>query len=172
MHYLKITGIVIASCVLVAAAFLLWDEHTHAMRFAQGFQVGDESQPQHVLIATQGSPFKDALVAAVVEHLKSRAIYVKVIDVSALPTVHENDWTAVVLIHTWELGRAQADARTFSDHMRNKKKLIVVTTSGGGREKMPGIDAISAASVMNDVPARAAEVTAGLDALLAQQASQ
>jgi glycine cleavage system pyridoxal-binding protein P len=168
MHYLKITGIVIGAFLLVAAAFLLWDEHTHAMRVAPGFQVGDQSQPQHVLIATQGSPFKDALVAAVVEHLKSRVIHLRVIDVSELPAVHENDWTAVVIIHTWELGRAQADARTFSDHMTNKKKLIVVTTSGGGREKMPGIDAISAASVMNDVPARAAEVAARLDALLAQ----
>jgi hypothetical protein len=52
------------------------------------------------------------------------------------------------------------------DRLPDKKRLIVVTTSGGGREKMPGIDAISAASVMDDVPARVAEVTARLDTIL------
>jgi hypothetical protein len=50
------------------------------------------------LIATQGSAFKDSIVGAVVAHLKSLAVYVKVVDVSALPQVREADWDAIVVI--------------------------------------------------------------------------
>lgn len=166
MHRIKIVAIILGSCLLLAGGYLLWDEHAHAMRVAGSFEVGDASQPQHVLIATQGSAFKDALVAGLLASLKSRAVYIRVIDVSALRNVHENEWKAIIITHTWEFGRAQPDARAFVDRVPDKNKLIVVTTSGGGREKMPGIDAISAASVMDDVPARVAEVSARLDAIL------
>lgn len=159
-------AVIIGSCLLLAGGYLLWDEHAHAMRAVRSFDVGDASRPQHVLIATQGSAFKDALVAGVLVALQSRPVYVRVIDVSGLRAVHENDWNAIIIAHTWEFGRAQADARAFVDRVPDKNKLIVVTTSGGGREKLPGIDAISAASVMDDTPARVAEVTGRLDAVL------
>ena len=171
MHTIKVIAIVIASCLLLGGVFLLWDKHAHSMGVAKSFYVGDASLPQHVLIATQDSPFKDALVDGVIGYLRPRAIYVEVIDVSALPSVHENDWTAIIVTHTWELGKPQTDAKLFVDRIRDKKKLIVVTTSGGGREKIPGVDVISTASVMDNVPARVAEVTARLNALLPQNAS-
>ncbi len=166
MHRLKLIAIIIGSCLLLAGAYLLWDQHAHAMRVARPLVVGEASRPQHVLIATQGSAFKDALVAGVLAALQSRPVYVRVVNVSALREVHENDWNAIIIAHTWEFGRAQADARAFVERAPDKNKLIVVTTSGGGREKLPGVDAISAASVMDDTPARVAEITGRLDAIL------
>lgn len=166
MHRLKLIAIIIGCCLLLTGGYLLWNEHAHAMRIAGSFDVGDASRPQHVLIATQGSAFKDAVVAGVVAALQSRPINVHVIDVSALREVRAEDWNAIIILHTWEFGRAQKDASSFADRLRDKGKLIVVTTSGSGREKLPGIDAISAASVMDDTPARVAEITARLDALL------
>lgn len=46
------------------------------------------------------------------------------------------------------------------------RKVIVLSTSGGGTFKMEGIDAISSASEMIDVPQRVAELDTRLDALL------
>jgi hypothetical protein len=166
MHRLKLIAIIIGSCLLLMGGYLLWNEHAHAMRIARPFTVGDASRPQHVLIATQGSAFKDALVVGIVAALQSRPIYVQVIDVSALRDVHDDDWKAIIIAHTWEFGRGQADARAFVNRVPDKRKLIVVTTSGGGREKLPGIDAISAASIMDDTPARVAEIIGRLDDIL------
>jgi hypothetical protein len=166
MHRFKLIVIIMGSCLLLAGGYLLWNEHAHAMRVARPFAGGDTSRPQQVLIATQGSAFKDALVAGIVAALQSRPIYIRVIDVSALRDVHDNDWKAIIIVHTWEFGRAQGDARVFVDRVPDKRKLIVVTTSGGGREKLPGIDAISAASVMDDTPARVTEIIDRLDAIL------
>ena len=87
------------------------------------------------------------------------------IDVSALRDIQENEWNAT-LIHTWEFGHAQADAKRFVDRVSNKRKLIVVTTSGSGREKLPGVDAISAASVMDNTPARVTEIVERTNAIL------
>jgi hypothetical protein len=119
-----------------------------------------------VLIATQGSAFKDTLVARIVADLKPQAVYVRLIDVSALPTVHEKEWTAIVMLHTWEFGKPPSNAQAFVDGMRDRRKLIVVTTSGSGREKIGGVDAISSASVVRDVPTLLAEINPRLHALL------
>jgi len=92
--------------------------------------------------------------------------YLKVVDVSELPRIYENEWTAIVVLHTWEYGKPQADAAAFVARVGDKRKLIVVTTSGGGKQKMPGTDAISTASERRDVPTRVAEAMRTMDAIL------
>jgi hypothetical protein len=119
-----------------------------------------------VLVATQGSEFKDAVVGGVVEHLKARAVYVKVFDVSLLPAVNEDEWSAIVLIHTWEMRKPPAAVKTFVGSTRNSGKLVVLTTSGAGSFKMVGIDAISSASVVADAPSRAADIAVRVDDIL------
>jgi hypothetical protein len=145
--------------------------HQHRMAFAHAFETGEPTAPRRVLIATQGSAFKDALVAGIVEYLKPRAAYVQVMDVSGLPNIRPGDWTAIILIHTWEFGKPQADARAFADRVHDRNRLIIVTTSGNGREKLGGVDTISGASVVRDVPARLAQITIRLNALLEQRES-
>jgi len=141
------------------------------MGVAQSFAVGDTSVPQHILIATQGSPFKDALVAGIIDYLRPRGVYVKVIDVTALVGIQPRDWTGIIVVNTWEFHKPQADAKAFIDHVQDKTKLIVVMTSGSGQAKIPGVDVISAASVVTDVPARLAQIRPRLDAVLADRAT-
>jgi len=163
----KIIILALVSCVLLLAAPLsISYKQRHSMSVAPSFTVGDASLPRHVLIATQGSTFKDALVNGIVSYLKPRGAYVNVIDVSALPSIHEDEWTAMVVIHTWEFGKPQHDAMAFVERLQDKSKLIDVTTSGSGQQVISGIDAISAASVMRDEPGPLGAVTARLDALL------
>jgi hypothetical protein len=162
-------NILLAATTLIAAsiAFTGWYRVHYSMRVASSFEMNDARTTPRVLIATQGSEFKDAVLAGVIEHLIARAAYVKVVDVSALPGASEADWNAILVIHTWEMRKPPKEVKAFVDRARHSGKLVVLTTSGAGNFKMDGIDAISSASVIADVPARVAEIDARLDAIIA-----
>jgi hypothetical protein len=156
----------VATLIGASIAFAGWYQIHFSMSAARPFEVNDPQSSPRVLIATQGSEFKDAVVAGVVEHLEARAAYVKVIDVSALPGVDVSEWNAIVLLHTWEMRKPPEDVKAFVDRTRNSGKLVVLTTSGSGDFKLDGVDAISSASIIADVPARTADIAARLDAIL------
>ena len=122
---------------------------------ATPLEVGERGTGSAVLIATQGSEYKDAVVRALVDGLRRRSVYVRVADVSALPGIAETDWNVIVVVHTWQMGKPEPHAREFVERVKDRSKLVVLTTSGGGDEKMPGVDAISAASEVARAPADA-----------------
>ncbi len=166
----KNTLVVVAVVIAALLAFTVGYWAHHSMRPARGFAVNTrDTAHSTVLIATQGSVFKDSIVGAVLAHLKPLAVYVKVVDVSALPQVHEADWDAIVVIHTWEMNKPQPDAQRFVSRVQDLRKVVVLSTSGKGTFKIDGVDAISSASKMIDVPKRVAEINARVDALLNQQ---
>lgn len=156
----------LGAAVLVLLAFGTWYDLRYSMDEARSFEVGDTGADSRVLVATQGSGFKGAVVAGVVEHLRGRAAYVKVIDVSELSDVDASDWHAIVILHTWEMREPQADAKAFVDRAPDRRRIVVLGTSGEGSFRMEGVDAISTASTLADVPARVAEITARVDAIL------
>lgn len=156
----------IAVVVLALFLFLSWYKYHYSMTVAESFEINTPDLPKRVLIATQGSQFKDALVAAVVEELREQPVYIKVIDVSLLAGVDEEDWSAVVVIHTWENWKPQLDAKRFLRRMKMSEKVVVLSTSGSGDEKMEGVDAIAAASVMESVPDYAEVILERLKPLL------
>ena len=162
----KAVYLLAALFLLCAIAVPLRYTRQHSMFVAGSFEAGSSALEPRVLIATQGSSFKNALVDGLLAELKPRTGYLKVIDVANLSKIQEKEWAAIVVLHTWEYGKPQADAAAFVGRASEKRKLIVVTTSGGGAEKMPGIDAISAASAMRQVPAGVAEVTGRIESLL------
>ena len=158
--------ITIAALVLAIFAFLTWYKFHYSMDIAASFEVNTPESETRVLIATQGSEFKDAVVAGIVEHLRERQAYIKVIDVTALSQVIDDNWTAVVVIHTWENLKPQADARAFIERTKGSDKVIVLTTSGRGSYRIEGVNAITSASVMTDVSTHTLEITNRLDSLL------
>ncbi len=154
--------------VLALVTGIGWYLARHSMRAAAELEINSPTANERVLIATQGSSFKDSVVAGVIAHLKERHAYAKVIDVAALPLVREADWSAIVVLHTWEMEKPQQDAQRFIASARDPRKVIVLTTSGSGTARMPGVDAISSASEMIDVSNRVAEIDSRLDSLLAK----
>lgn len=158
--------IVIAVMALGLFLFLSWYKYHYSMGVAESFEVNAPDLDKRVLIATQRSEFKNAVVAAVVQRLRQRPIYIKVIDVSLLPGMDEADWNAVVVLHTWEYGEPQFDARDFLLREKVPDKVVVLTTSGAGDQKIEGVDAITTASVMTQVSANADAITARLEPLL------
>ena len=162
----KKIGIGVAALLVAVLALLTWYKFHYAMDVAQSYEVNAPALEHRVLIATQGSAFKDAVVSALIAHLKERKVYIKVIDVSALPGVDEGKWSAIVVIHTWENWKPQADAKAFLERAKDLNKVIVVTTSGRGDFKMEGVNAITSASVMANAPAIAAKIESRLAPLL------
>jgi ABC-type branched-subunit amino acid transport system substrate-binding protein len=166
MAWWKKILVAVGIIAVVLIGYMSWYLMRHSMHAARKFEVNSSSANTRVLIATQGSAFKDAIVAGVVQHLQPRQVYVNVIDVSALPSVREAQWNAIVVIHTWEMEKPQPDAKKFVDGVQDSRKVIVLTTSGAATRKLDGIDAISSASQMIDVPRRVEQINARIDAIL------
>jgi len=139
------------------------------MQIASTFEVNDPTYPLHILIATQGSDFKDSVVSGVINDLKSKPLYIKVVDVSELSSIKEEEWTSMIILHTWEYSRPQQDAKDFIERIKDKKKLIVLTTSGEGSFKINGIDGITSASRPADITIKRNEITRRVNDLLKTQ---
>jgi hypothetical protein len=159
--------LIIAAAVLAmfsAATAYTW---RYSMGLARSVEIAGSASGPNVLIATQGSKFKDAVTNGLLEQLHKQSAHVRVIDVTALPDINEADWDALVVIHTWEMRKPPVAVQTFIDRVQHRDKLVVLTTSGAGDFKLPGVDALSTASKMTDVSARGDEVARRVDALLA-----
>jgi hypothetical protein len=159
---LLIAAMLLAALVASAGWYLV----QNSMSVARGFEVNDPKARPRVLIATQGSAFKDAVVTGVVDGLGQRGAYVKVIDISSLGGVHEKDWNAIVILHTWQMGQPPVQVKEFVHGAREPYKLVALATSGRGDFKLDGVDAISSASRMAEVPARVAEVMTRVNSIL------
>jgi predicted small integral membrane protein len=163
-------GLLISIAVLavVVVGFLAWYRIHFAMSPVEGFTVNETSSEQRLLIATQGSAFKDAVVAGLLERLRQRPIFIRVIDVSALSDVNDSEWDAVIVLHTIEYGKAPVPAQAFVNRAGDAGKVVVLSTSGAGDFKIEGIDAISSASRMTDVQARVDELLGRIETVLAR----
>lgn len=137
---------------------------------ATPFEVGKPGMGPTVLIATESTPYKDSVVRGLVDELRPRVGYIRVADVSMLPSLSERDWDAIVVLHGWRAGRAERHARAFVDGSQVRDKLVVLTTSSSGDEKMPGVDAISAASEVERAPADAHNLVEHVERILAAAA--
>jgi hypothetical protein len=170
-HWRKVL-LVGGAVAVLAFGFATWYRIHYSMAPAQAFELAGGPSAPRVLIATQGSSFKDSIVAGVVDHLRKRQAYVRVIDVTGLPRENVSEWSAIVVLHTWEMRKPPATVKAFIDGLADKRSLVVLTTSGAGDFKMEGVDAISAASRTEDVPTRVAEINARVDAILANASPQ
>ena len=166
----RVRGLLISIALLavVVIAFLAWYRIHFAMSPVEAFAVNEPSSGQRLLIATQGSAYKDAVVGGIVERLRQRPIFIRVIDVSVLADVNDSEWDAIVVLHTIEYGKPPAPAQAFVDRTGDARKVVVLSTSGAGDFKIEGIDAISSASRMADVPARVDELLGRIETVLAR----
>lgn len=133
---------------------------------ASGFEIGETSAPQHLLIAYQGSKYKNTVVEHVTEHFSTSDIYVKGVDISYLDKVDPARWTAIFICHTWEAWRAPKEITTFVGQHPGIDNAVFLCTSGSGEETAPGTDAISGASRLTDAEGDAQSVIVRLEQLI------
>ncbi|PRX54634.1 hypothetical protein [Flagellimonas meridianipacifica] len=155
---------------LVVVIFLigLWYKTRFSMDVAAERTINDPSLSRKLVIATQGSRFKDQVTKTIVDHYASDSVFIRVLDVSKLPEIDMEEYEAMVLMHTWENWKPPIPVKTFMDNLDEKeqKKIVVLTTSGNGKYKMENVDAITGESDLEQVPEFTKEILAQLDPLL------
>lgn len=132
-------------------AFAVWYKITYEMEVAQSKAIHSPNLTTKVLVATQGSDFKDAVVTNIFNFYKKDSVYIKAIDVSQLPQVDSSKYNVIVILHTWEYGKPPASVLEFIENNSERKhKMIVYATSGAGNNKIEGIDAMAGESILEN----------------------
>ena len=157
----------IFSLVVLLFMAALWYVNTYSMEEAKAFEVNSLNLDKKLLIATQGSDFKNAITAGILENYEQDSIFIKVIDVSDLDKVDPSNFGAITIIHTWENWKPPQVVQSFTDKNGNAKhKMVVMTTSGEGSFKMGDVDAITGESILEDAPLFVDRIIGRLDPIL------
>jgi len=164
LRKILLTGFSILTLLMLIAT---WYKLEFSMQLAEEYQLNSVDHARSLIIATQGSDFKNSISTAIVNRYKEDSIFIKVIDISSLPDVQPEKPTAILLIHTWENWKPPLEVKEFiersSDHL---EKIAVLTTSGEGSYKMETIDAITGESKLEDSDFYIKQIIEKLDPLL------
>ena len=146
----KILNGILAGLALFVV-FTIWYTERYGMNKVAPFEINDASLDNRILIATQGSTYKNRVVADILSSFHYDSIYIKVVDVNELGKETIN-WDAMVILHTWEIGEPPKAVTEFVSKINDQTQLIIISTSGSGEEYMEGVDGISSASLIHEIP--------------------
>jgi hypothetical protein len=166
-HILAAIG---ASAVLFGLVFFVYLRR-HAMQPVEPRELGERGHGPAVLIATQGSAYKNAIVDTLIQRLQTLPTYLRIIDISQLPAVDEQQWDALVVLHSWERWQPPPAVQGFVERLKARSKLVVLTTSGGGDSRMACVDAVTSASELSRTRADGDELLGRVERVLGTAAS-
>ena len=153
--------------VLCFFLFLLWYQYRYAMDVVEPYTVNSSSLEKKLLIATQGSEFKNKVTQGIIQHFETDSIFIKVIDITSLEKIEPDVFDAIVLLHTWENWKPPVEVKLFVERTKaSKDKIIVMTTSGEGSYKMEEVDAIVGESNLVEAVAVTDRIITGITLIL------
>ncbi|MEW5735398.1 MAG: hypothetical protein AB1921_11115 [Thermodesulfobacteriota bacterium] len=129
---------------------------------------GNEQSAAKVLIAADASDFKGAVVKQLVEKLVADGAFVRLAPLSDLSKLNAADYKAVVLVNTVIAWQAKPDVQAFIKRTQDRDRLILVSTAGDPeiRTDFDGVDAVTAASEMENAGGLADEIAQKVEKLL------
>ena len=135
------------------------------------YQTGNPNATLKVLIATQGSEFKNNLLENILQKLDNDTIYLSVIDCTSLQKENASEWNAIIIIHTTKAHKIPRYVSRFLGSLQDFSNIVLISTSGGGDEVITEfeIDAISTASRMSDTRNIAAHAIAKVERILQRE---
>lgn len=137
------------------------------MDVVKPYEVNSPSLERKLLIAAQGSTFKDKVTEGIVNDYNFDAIYIQVIGIEELHGIDPEDFDALVILHTWEYGKPPVSVKEFMDRTeKDKYKIVVLSTSGDGAYKLENVDAIAGESILEDAESFVKQIIARIDPLL------
>ncbi|MEZ4721148.1 MAG: hypothetical protein R2813_04645 [Flavobacteriales bacterium] len=157
---------ILGALVLLFALFMTWYWFTHRMRPAVEFKIGSDDAPQSLLIAYQGSNYKNNLTAKLCTHYSTSDVVIKGIDVDKLPEIDPDEWTAILILHTWEVWRAPEVVAAFHLRTIGANNIVYFTTSGDGSYHFEDVDAVTSASLIEDLEKDAQNAIIHLEAII------
>lgn len=160
--------IIIDLFLVLIMVFLTWYKDTFEMDRVEASSLNYDTGRGSVLIATQGSDYKNAITNILIEELGGVAERIDIIDAKSLEGITATEWDAIAIIHTNEIWMAPHAVRTFLKEHYNPAYMAVISTSGSGVIQVDGVDAITSASVMNDATEHALLTSAQIKEILLQ----
>jgi hypothetical protein len=150
---IQTVGVVACFCLALCLIFAGWYVYRYYPRKAMAFEINAPNQPTHVLVASQGSEFKNALVAAVCDRLRAQPVFIKGIDVGDLDGIEIGRWDKVLVINTAMMDVMSGPVRRLVERGEDLDHVMIFVTSGGADFKPADIevDALSGASRRADV---------------------
>lgn len=141
-------GLIAIGLSLLFFVVLIWYWVTFSMDKARPFEIGREDAPQSLLIAYQGSVYKNSVVEQIAEHFSTSDVYIKGIDIEYLSNVNPDDYNAIFITHTWQVWQAPEVVERFVDDHPMMRHYVLLCTSGSGDGQLENVDAITSASVL------------------------
>jgi hypothetical protein len=150
---LLIAGIILGTIIVILTVFYIILVIFYGQEKAEEFEVNKPPIDIKMLVAYQGSAYKNTLVENLLNQLKDESIYIKLIDVDGLENIRLSDWDCVVIINTCERGTMNDSVKSFLKRADSLDRIILHTTSGGGvwKTKDFNIDTITGASDLEDI---------------------
>jgi hypothetical protein len=120
-----------------------------------------------LVIANEGSYFKDSITRILVQHYEGKSVKVKVLPLKYLNNLKANDFAAIVIIHSWHTWNPPPEVERFiKKQAACIEKMVVVTTSSDGTHKMEEVDAITGASKIENASVYAYKIIEKIDPIL------
>lgn len=147
--------VLLLGCLLIAfiVIFSIY-LYLHRQGVIETKEIRNENVNFTVLIASQGSKFKNALVDSLKNSMEKMNVNLKITDVTKLKNENPDDWNLIILIHTTEKWQLQPDVKKFLDRNKDLNKVMLITTSGDGKWKTKdyNVDIITSASEFKEIP--------------------
>ncbi|EBF5129684.1 hypothetical protein FHZ96_02630 [Listeria monocytogenes] len=133
--------------VVIFAGVMLSYRFIKSMDVTENAEINKSATGDHVLLATQGSKFKDSVMDQVKKDMEGKNVHVSIIDTTKLDKVKADDYDKVVLFTTVQSDDIPENVSTFINDNKDKSIHIAVTADSGRWDDKPkDIDAISEAS--------------------------
>jgi hypothetical protein len=161
---LIVLGSLIVLCVIAFGVYLM----IHVQDVAEAFEVGTPDMGRKILIATQGSEYKNLMGDTLISRLKGEDVYIGVIDISGLNEISEEDWDAEIIIHTTEGWKLPDPVKEYLERIKNPDEVILLITSGDGGWKPEDckVDVLTSASKVSDISEKANSIEEKINSLL------
>ena len=136
----KIVIWTIATPPVLAGLLLLIYVLVNIQGVIEPFQHGDPGADRRILIASQGSEFKESLTGELIDNIEADSIFISIIDVTNLDSIDASEWDAIVIVHTMQIHKMPKQAMRFLGDMSDLGKVTLVSTSGAGDENVDYFD--------------------------------
>lgn len=135
---------------------------------------GDSLSNKKVLIVSREGEFKEKIAENIKDSLISNGVFVQIDGIKLLKDINPDKYSAIVIINTCMSWQIDNKVQNFFKKKKNYKKVVLLTTSGDpvscgkGRHVPDYVDAISSASVGENVNEKANEILSQLNVFISE----
>lgn len=168
MKVVKVLVIIVGVLFVILLGSLMILKLVYPQKALAGYEINDQNMEDHVLIVSQGSDYKMAVISNVTENYKA---YYKVVDISKLSDIESENWDAMIIFATIEASTMPKHVVNFIDTFDNKEKLIVAVTAGDADWKTDefDLDVISTVSKTENIEIVTMNILGRLSLILSQE---